>query len=60
MNQNTHGLEAGMRVVEADADVCVEGVISYVDIETHSAWIEWDNGHNGDVDLDEIIPVGGW
>jgi hypothetical protein len=59
--EETYGLVAGMRVVEADAGEQIEGEIRSVDAETHTAWVLWDNGHDAfRCDLDDLVPVNGW
>lgn len=60
MNRDTHGLTAGARVVEANADVTIVGTITSLDNDG-SCVVRWDNGHTSfDTDIDDLIPVGGW
>jgi len=58
--RDTHGLEADMRIVLANSETDERGEIISIDTEAGTAWVEWDNGYTSDVDVDEIIPEGGW
>lgn len=57
----THGLEIGDRVIEADGESTVAGTLKSIDPETGNCMIEWDNGHTSfETSVDEICPVDGW
>jgi len=58
---DTHGLTEGARVLEDGAEVEVRGRIVSIDDDAGTCWVRWDNGHDAfDVDIDVLIPVGGW
>jgi len=60
-NSDYDGLDVGVRIVEADSETAVEGIIVSIDDEAETAWVKWDNGHDAfDCPLKELVPVDGW
>lgn len=65
MTYDCNGMTEGMRVVlcnvcEDDANPAPTGTIVWVCEHTSIACVDWDGASSSEVDVDELIPVGGW